>query len=96
MNPKKLLDSVHRKPGLFWGDSEHPFTSLIAFISGVTVGGGPVLAPADFHQFVAEHFSESSPSAKGWMTFIRDHTTSEQEAFELFFRLLAEYEHTTA
>ena len=92
MNAHDLLTSLHRKPGLFWATSEFPFTSLIAFISGVAVGGGPVLVPDDFHHFVADRLSESWPSSKGWMCFIRDHTTSEKEAFELFFRLRDEYD----
>lgn len=67
---------------MFWGPSEHPFTSLVAFVVGVQTGGGPELVP---------HGSISS-LPKGWMTFIREHTTSEKEAFELFFRLREEYD----
>src|SRR5262245_48828345 len=61
-------------------------------ISGVHVGGGPVLVAGEFHQFVAEHFGESWPSGKGWMCFVRDHTSSEREAFDLFFGLMDEYD----
>jgi len=89
---KKLLEAVHRRPGMFWGNSEYPFTSLIAFVMGVQVGGGPELVPDDFHPFVAGHFGERWPSPKGWMLFIREHAASEKEAFELFFRLREEYE----
>jgi len=96
MTSKDLLASVHRKPALFWGNTEFPFTSLIAFVSGVHVGGGPELVPGDFHRFVAEHFGESWPSGKGWMSFIRERTSSEREAFDLFFQLRDEYEHTNA
>ena len=77
---------------MFWGSSEHPFTSLVAFLVGVQTGGGPELVPDGFHGFVAGHFGERWPSSKGWMSFIRDHTTSEKEAFELFFRLRDEYD----
>jgi hypothetical protein len=94
---KDLLATLHRKPAMLWGNSEFPFTSLIAFISGVHVGGGfPDLVPGDFHRFVAEHFGERWPSGGGWMSFIREHTSSEAEAFEMFFRLREEYEHTNA
>ena len=81
---------------MYWGNSDHPFTSLIAFVSGVHVGGGPQLVPGEFHQFVAQRLGGSWPSAKGWMSLIREHTASEREAFELFFQLLDQYEHTTA
>jgi hypothetical protein len=92
MNPKDLLEHVRRKPGMYWGQTEHPFTSLCAFVSGVQVGGGPCLVPEGFAQFVAQRLRERWPTGKGTMSFIRDHTASEQEAFEFFFQLLDEYE----
>lgn len=92
LDAKKLLAQVHHRPMMFWGASDHPFTSLIAFVEGVHVGGGVRIVPGEFHQFVAQHFGENWPSPKGWMSFIREHTISENEAFELFFELLEQYE----
>jgi len=95
MNEKELLESMRRRPGVCWGHSEYPFTSLVAFVSGVSVGSGAPFVPHEFHKFVADHFNDNCHSAKGWMSYIREHTTSEKEAFELFFSLLDSYERTT-
>jgi len=100
---KELLDSIHKRPGLYWGGGDHPFTSLVAFLSGVQVGCSLVqhhggiqpsdLVPDDFHKFVTERFGRQFPDGgKGWMTLISEHAASEQEAFDLFFQLREEYE----
>jgi hypothetical protein len=100
---KLLLESIRTKPGLYWGDPEHPFTSLVAFLNGYALGYSeagslsPIppgdLVPDDFHKFVTERFGRRFPDGgKGWMTFVREHTRSEAEAFELFFRLREEYD----
>jgi len=105
MNAKETLKSLHKKPALYWGGGEHPFTSWIAFTSGYQIGydmarreGGirpEELVPHDFHKFVTEHFGHTFPAGgRGWMTFIREHTASEQEAFDLFFQLKEEYDRT--
>ena len=103
MNVKETLDAVHKRPGLFWGRPDHPFTSWIAFLSGYQLGYEMArreegikpqeLVPEDFHKFVTEHFGETFPAGgRGWMGFIREHTSSEQEAFDLFFKLREEYD----
>ncbi|HEX7860209.1 MAG TPA: hypothetical protein VF773_07790 [Verrucomicrobiae bacterium] len=103
MNAVELLESMHKKPALYWGGGEHPFTSWIAFTSGYAIGydmakaDGAItpeeLVPRDFHRFVTERFGETFPAGgRGWMSFIREHTSSEQEAFDLFFKLRAEYD----
>ncbi len=103
---KEQLESIRRKPGLYWGGGEHPFTSLVAFLVGFECGhasaqrGSQIqpreLIPEDFHKFVTEHFGRAYPDGgKGWQTFIREHTSTEQEAFELFLHLRAKYEKRT-
>ncbi len=100
---KELLDSIHKRPGLYWGDPEHPFTSLVAFLNGYALGYAQAgcrdyipptdLVPDDFHKFVTERFGRRFPAGgKGWSTFIRVHTNSELDAFELFFQLRQEYD----
>ena len=58
---------------------------------------GPIpfdeLVPPDFHRFVTERYGRTYPDGgKGWQTFIEENTASEQEAFELFFKLREEFE----
>jgi hypothetical protein len=102
-NSKELLSSIHRLPGIFWGDSDRPFTSLVAFLSGYSLafqisgcydGVAPSeLVPLGFCQFVSDRFGGTFPEdGRGWMTFIEQNTKSESEAFELFFQLRGEYE----
>jgi hypothetical protein len=104
----QLLDLIHRKPALIWGGGPYPFTSLIAFLMGYQngfcenrrdkrereIGIHPEeLLPAGFCRFVTEWFGEEFPAGgKGWQSFIRENSSSEQEAFDLFFKLRAEYD----
>ena len=54
------------------------------------------MIPDGFHKFVTGYFGRVYPDGgKGWQTFIREHTSTEQEAFELFFCLRDEYERQT-
>ena len=80
---------------------EHPFTCLHAFWCGYQSGYAAAthgfmrpeyISPAGFHQFVSERLGRACPNAKGWPILLREKTASEQEAFELFFRLREEYE----
>ena len=103
MTAKEALECFRKRPALYWGDSDHPFTSWIAFTSGFQAGHmmalreGAIqpsdLVPEDFNEFVTERFGETFPAGgRGWMSFIREHTLSEQEAFDLFFQLREEYD----
>jgi hypothetical protein len=99
---KDQLESIHKRTGLYWASPELPFTSLQAFLVGYQCGYGVAkqgydilpeqLVPQDFHRFVAEHLGEAYPTSKGWQGLIREHTSSEREAFDLFFQLRDEYE----
>jgi hypothetical protein len=52
------------------------------------------LVPHDFHRFVTQRFGRQYPDVgKGWSSFIEENTKSEQEAFDLFFKLREEFEH---
>ncbi len=99
----KLLRSIRDHTGLYWGNSDHPFTSLVAFLNGYQVGFGvgssrcriepSDLVPSDFHRFVTERFGRRFPAGgKGWQTFIEENTESEEEAFHLFFQLRGQYD----
>ena len=103
---REQLESIRQKPGLYWGGGDHPFSSLIAFLAGFQCGYGVAhqaiqihpheLIPDGFHKFVTERYGRTYPDGgKGWQTFIREHTSTEQEAFELFFLLREEYERQT-
>jgi hypothetical protein len=83
-------------------DREYPFTTLLAFWEGYSAGYNAAqrgfmtpeqLVPIDFHRFVTEYYGRTFPAGgRGWQTFIREHSTTEQEAFDLFFQLRDEYE----
>jgi hypothetical protein len=103
VSAKEALECFRKRPALYWGNSDHPFTSWIAFTSGFQAGHmmalreGAIqpsdLVPEDFNKFVTERFGETFPAGgRGWMSFIREHTSSEQEAFDLFFQLREEYD----
>jgi hypothetical protein len=101
--PLGLLDTIRRKPGTFWVNSDHPYTSLVAFLSGHQCGfaaalhGAELVAdgliPDGYGQFVTERFGRKYPDGgKGWQTIIRESAATEQEAFDLFFQLREEFE----
>jgi hypothetical protein len=102
-NTEELLDAMSSKPAMFWGGSEYPFSSLIAFLAGYRLGFGTAadsklapdkLIPRDFQEFVARRLNlKGQMGGKGWETLIRESTASEEEAFALFFRLHKEYKH---
>ena len=51
------------------------------------------LVPHDFHRFVTESYGRGYPDGgRSWQVFVREDSSSEQEAFRLFFELLAEYD----
>ena len=99
---KSELNAIRQRPGFYMSGCDLPFTRLLAFCSGYDAGHNAALrgfmspeqfVPADFTKFVTEYFGATFPAGgRGWQTFITEHTTSEQEAFELFFQLREEYE----
>ena len=100
---QELLDAIHQRPGMYWRGGPQPFTSLVAFLAGFQFGYSngraeqgvsPIaLVPADFHDFVSRRLcGQAIRGGEGWMSMIREKTSSELEAFELFFRLRLEYD----
>jgi hypothetical protein len=107
VNTKEALNAFHKRPGMYWGGGDHPFTSWVVFAAGFQIGYEMArredgikpqdLVPDDFHKFVTERFGQTFPAGgRGWMSFIREHTSSEQDAFDLFFQLREEYDQTHA
>ena len=103
-----ILRAIRQRPALLLGDDpDARFTRLDAFILGYQTGFAtarpdlatseqPSLVTRDFTRFVTEHYGRSFPdSGRGWQTFIREHSRTEQEAFDLFFQLLEQYDRTT-
>jgi hypothetical protein len=91
------LEAIRRQ----LSQEDHPFTCLQAFWWGYQSGYSAAqhgfmkpedISPPGFHQFVSEQLGRAWPNAKGWPTLLREKTASEQEAFEMFFRLREEYE----
>ncbi len=95
-------DLIHRRPGIYLGPNDHLFTRLEGFLigyqcgfaSGACKGTKPEdLVPDDFHKFVTEKYGFEYPAGgKGWQHFIKENTSSEKEAFDLFFILRDEYD----
>jgi hypothetical protein len=88
---------------LYFGDPEQPFTKLMAFVDGYSLGyemgrrgdstSPKDLVPPGFEAYVREYFHVlKDTDTKGWRRRIQEATSSEQEAFGLFFQLLDEYE----
>ena len=98
----KELAAIRQRPGFYLGGSDLLFTRLLAFWAGYDAGHNAArrgfmspeqFVPADFTKFVTEYFSRTFPAdGRGWQTFIQENSKSEEEAFELFFRLREEYE----
>jgi len=98
----KVLEAIRNRPGFYFYNSKLPFTSLVAFLAGYESGFDAAkynrskpedLVSRDFNKFVTEKFGKQFPAGgKGWQTFIDENTSSEKEAFDLFFSLREEYE----
>jgi hypothetical protein len=99
----EFLTEVQRRPGLYFGDPDQPFTKLLAFMDGYRMGymmarredlsWPKEFVPPDFDEFVCQQMgAQHGADAKGWRTRIRERSSSEQDAFSLFFRLMEEYE----
>jgi hypothetical protein len=101
-NMNKELEAIQKRRGFYLGNSTRPFTSLVAFFTGYQCGFAAVkhnhatpeeFVPHDFHKFVTEKYGEKFPAGgKGWQSFIEENTSSEEEAFNLFFTLRDEYD----
>jgi hypothetical protein len=100
-----LLAWIRQRPWMYFGTSEHPFTSLQAFLSGFGMGcnGEQVdRLPEEhriqarwegFREFVAEHYGiDHQMSTASWGVWIRERSQSEEEAFATFFSLFEKYQ----
>ena len=99
-----LIESIIRRPSMYWGNSDNHFHSFVAFLSGYGLGAGHQLdedarkqlddvIPAKFHEFVTEYYGHKFPhGGYGWMTFIEENTDSDEEALSLFLKLRRLYD----
>jgi hypothetical protein len=97
-----VLKAIQARPDLYFNRNDRLFTCLDAFLGGYQVGSAMAklgsddfmeLVPSGFQKFVTEKFGEHFPaSGKGWQWFIEQNTSSEREAFDLFFTLRQEYD----
>ena len=96
------LAAIRQRPAFYLGGQDLLFTRLVAFWAGYDTGYNAAkrgfmtseqFVPVDFTKFVTEHFGRTFPDGgRGWQMFITENSKSEQEAFDLFFRLREEYE----
>jgi len=98
----KELQAIRERPNFYFNNSEYPFTSLEAFFVGYESGYAAAKynhsrpdesVSRDFTKFVTEKLGRKFPAGgRGWRTFIRENSSSEKEAFDLFFKLREEYD----
>lgn len=94
--PADVLRAMQKRPGMYFGRSESPFSVILAFITGVEVGPGLArtdFTPVEFRRFVVEKYGYSFlASGKGGETIVRENSKGEEDALELFIRLREEFE----
>ncbi len=93
------LESIFRRPAMYWGNSDNHFHSFVAFLSGYGLARSEHLneedrdqldnaIPPKFHEFVTEYYGHKFPyGGYGWSTFIEENTDSDEEALSLFLKL---------
>jgi hypothetical protein len=90
-----LLEQIRRRPGMYIGVRSiiHLHSHLYGYTSGLARVGFALRDQKDFHRFhdwVARRLGYYS-STPGWANMIRDKSASDEEAFEQFYILLAEF-----
>ena len=96
----EILVYIQKRPGMYCG-SLSPFSWLMGLVDGFDAGYAtavrssydsvPVkLVPEAFGYFVNERFPEKGRRA--WSDIILDQVKSEQDAFDLFYELLSDFE----
>ncbi len=95
MNIYELLDTIRRRPGMYFG--YHSPTHLHSFISGYYFTNHPdesdsTISPPfhSFHDWVAAKLGYYE-STSGWAYMIEDQREDKEEALWLFFQLLDEF-----
>jgi hypothetical protein len=99
-----VLESIVKRPAMYWGDSDNHFHSFVAFVSGCQLARSDVLGegarqqldqivPPRFHEFVTEYYGHTFPhGGYGWTTFIEENAESDRDALELFMKLRRLYD----
>ena len=91
-NIKKLLNDMRIRPGVYFGKKS--LDRLTAFLSGYMCcvherdGGSTVYLPG-FQEFVSERYNIKS--AQHWSNIITFFSSTEEDAFDLFYELLDEF-----
>ncbi len=91
-----LLERIHRRPGMWIAEPE--LVRVYAFLVGCEAALGRQrlalrsVAPEfhGFHDWIAKRLGYGG-SASGWYNMIRGRCSSEREAFDRFYELLAEF-----
>lgn len=89
-----LLECLVKRPGMYWGNSDNHFQSLVAFHSGAQMAMFPAyknelenLIPPYFTDFVFEALGVPKNAPMAWMSVIEGQTKDGNEALNLFFEL---------
>ena len=68
------LEAIHKRPGMFFGRTDKPFTSLLGFLTGYQCGYAAAqhghmsleeFVPSGFAKSVVEYFGHTFPTGKG-------------------------------
>lgn len=104
--PEKIsvLESIVKRPGMYWGNSANHFHSFIAFVSGVECFNHPEtdpiyqrelanIIPPHFTEFVYAELGGPDPgSGMHWSYLIQRRTKDGREALDLFYELRKKYD----
>jgi hypothetical protein len=96
-----ILDAIRGRPGMWIAEAE--LVRVYAFLTGYTSALGRRRQElraeqpdfCKFNDWVAHRLGYSN-STSGWYNMIRGHSSSEQQAFEKFYELLAEFKKNAA
>ena len=99
-----VLESIFKRPAMYWGNSDNHFHSFVAFLSGYQMARDEMLndearaqldqiIPPRFHEFVTEYYGHKFPyGGYGWTSFIEENTSTDREALDLFMKLRRLYD----
>jgi hypothetical protein len=96
MTTKPLLQTIVKKPAMFFGNRDGYLRDIEAFDIGYATAlqAKHCFIPVAFKDYIIETLSPDNPGAT-WFGLIRDHASGEKAEWDLFKQLWMEYEKQT-